>query len=117
MLDAEVVLGCSNTLGESCFFDPLSNQLKWLDIDGKKLWMMDVSDYSKVETYDLPEVAGSFTSIEGSSTEYLMAFAKKFAVYDTSKGIITDTLGNELTEPCRLNDGRVDRQGRFVVGG
>ena len=46
VLDAEVVLKSKNVLGESCFFH--AGMLKWLDIEGKKLWMMNVDDPSQV---------------------------------------------------------------------
>ena len=46
ILDAEVVLKCGNVLGESCFYH--DEQLKWLDIEGKKIWTMNIADTSKV---------------------------------------------------------------------
>ncbi len=72
-----------------------------------------------METYDLPEVAGCFTAIEGKKNEYLMGFAKGFAIFDVATGSITKRIGEPMSEdqPGRLNDGRCDRQGRFVVGG
>ena len=72
-----------------------------------------------MSSYDLPEVAGCFTAIEGSKTEYLVGFAKSFAIFDVKKGSVVKRLGAPIADnqPGRLNDGRCDRQGRFVVGG
>ena len=72
-----------------------------------------------MSSYDLPEVAGCFTAIEGSKTEYLVGFVKSFAIFDVKKGSVVKRLGAQIADnqPGRLNDGRCDRQGRFVVGG
>ena len=46
-----------------------------------------------MSSYDLPEVAGCFTAIEGSKTEYLVGFAKSFAIFDVKKGSVVKRLG------------------------
>ena len=64
----------------------------------------------------LPDRAGSFALVHGSG-QLLVAFAHSIALFDPADGQ-TSILWNLPSSPggVRLNDGRVDRAGRFWCG-
>ena len=118
VFDAERVVNCRNGLGECPLWDDRRGLVCWIDIDGAKFW-----EYNPItkqsESYDLPERPGSFALCQASSKYCLFAFENGPAFYN----IKTNTmLGKRIFsfEPhlkTRLNDGRVDKNGRFIVGG
>lgn len=115
VLDATLIVDCGNTLGEGVQWHPRHRRLYWTDIDNRRLWTCD-------------ENGGRLHHV--TLDERLTAFA--FCDDDRILGAFADGLGwldprtgkRRLFEPympgvdgVRMNDGAVDRQGRFVVGG
>lgn len=115
VVDAALCVPCGNKLGECPLWDDRRRLLCWLDIDGRKFLSFDPS-CGEAKSFDLPARAGSFCISE--SGEYVFAFEDGFSFYDPASGErlrISESFEPELR--TRLNDGRVDRQGRFVAGG
>jgi len=108
-------LPVKNTLGESVLWNELTQAIWWTDIEGKKLLSYGFSS-EVLETYDLPERLGSFAMIAGSAA-LLAAFETGLGIYDPVVRSI-DWLEKIYEKGCgiRLNDGKVDRHGRFWVG-
>lgn len=118
-LTAELVVACGTSLGESPIWDERRQLLLWIDITDSRFWQLDpaeTEEEKRVKSWDVPAVPGSFCLTE--SGEYIFAFHDGFSFYDpeTSRRIpITEDFEPERN--TRLNDGRVDRQGRYVAGG
>lgn len=104
-----------NELGECVLWEDLTETIWWTDIENKKLFSL--AYHSKIlETYNLPARLGSFAMIEGGHT-FLAGFETGLATYEPITGTL-EWLEEIYKEGSgiRLNDGRVDRQGRFWVG-
>ena len=120
-LQAELCLPCGNKLGECPLWDGVRSRLCWLDIEGRRFWQLDPEALNgdgdqAVNSFELPARAGSFCMSEAG--EYVFAFEDGFSFYEPESGARTRiTADFEPGLRTRLNDGAVDRQGRFVVGG
>lgn len=105
--------GC--VLGEGPVWDDRRGVLWLTDIQSAQLLRIDWATRD-IERMTLPERLGSLALIAGDD-RLLCAFASGFALFDPTCGA-TEWL--TTTEPeyrgVRMNDGRVDRQGRFWCG-
>jgi len=108
------VLEVQNQLGECILWDTRVGEALWIDIVGARFWCWTVG--GEPISYSLTERPGSFalTEIPG---RYLGAFESGFAWFEPLSGAF------ELVAPVtaaharlRMNDGRVDRAGRFWAG-
>jgi len=106
----------ANILGECVLWNPDTQMIWWVDIESKKLYSYAYSSQA-LETYNVPERLGSFAMIKGT-TSFMAAFETGLAIYDPAAQSV-DWLEKIYEKGCgtRLNDGRVDRKGRFWVGG
>eukprot|EP00747_Dinoflagellata_sp_TGD_P209433 gnl/TRDRNA2_/TRDRNA2_82832_c0_seq1.p1 gnl/TRDRNA2_/TRDRNA2_82832_c0~~gnl/TRDRNA2_/TRDRNA2_82832_c0_seq1.p1 ORF type:complete len:347 (-),score=51.36 gnl/TRDRNA2_/TRDRNA2_82832_c0_seq1:11-1024(-) len=125
---AELFFSAGNKLGECPLWDVVRQRLCWLDIEGRRFWELDTAEFIRLKAdsdpsaadaaqcFDLPVRAGSFCFCEGG--EYVFAFEDGLSFYEPATGQrcrVTEDFEPGLK--TRMNDGRVDRQGRFVVGG
>jgi len=106
---------CANVLGEGVQWNHRDNCVWWTDIKSNKLYRYH-PDTKDLMQWNTPEAVGCFAFAETDS-RLLLALASGFAWFDPSSGEL-----EWLSKPeahltgNRLNDGRVDRQGRFWVG-
>lgn len=115
---AELVLDCKDTHGEGIVWSLQHQCLFWTDIQGQRISQFDPA-LKILQQYKTPGRVCAFAPREqGKMTEIVAAFESGFAFLDLASGrreniadIDTDILG------VRMNDGRTDRQGRFIVGG
>lgn len=115
MPDVEIIVDCRNTLGEGLVWDADAQRLCWTDIEERRLWMLEPRS-GAVRSFTVPERIGCFAPREKGGL--VVAFASGLAFYDPETGRREDIAPFEPELPhTRLNDGRTDRQGRFVVGG
>jgi L-arabinonolactonase len=102
-------------LGEGPVWDHRLSCLWFTDIQAAQLLRLDWPS-AQLMRYDLPERLGSF-GLTGDPAQLVCAFASGFALYNPAAG---DCAWLHRTEPdyrgIRMNDGRVDRQGRFWAG-
>eukprot|EP01084_Bolivina_argentea_P151145 263850_1 len=112
---AKKILDCKTQLGECCLWDDRKKLLCWIDNVGKKFWTYDpITKESK--SYDCPECPGSFAFCEDGS--YLFAFETGPSFYNIKTQKQSKKIFNfEPNKNTKMNDGRCDRNGRFVVGG
>ena len=116
--EAQRVVNCHNGLGECPLWDDQRGLVCWIDIHDAKFWEYNpITNISNC--YDLPERPGAFALCSKSSNYYLFAFENGPSFYNVKTSTI---LGKRifLFEPhlkTRLNDGRCDKNGRFIVGG
>eukprot|EP00389_Voromonas_pontica_P002075 GDKH01003098.1.p1 GENE.GDKH01003098.1~~GDKH01003098.1.p1 ORF type:complete len:356 (-),score=30.21 GDKH01003098.1:271-1338(-) len=108
-------------LGECPLWD--GENLWWTDIEGKKVYCMQHETKEMVE-FEAPKRVGAFAFMAGPPGRLLCAFEDSVCVVRVdreAKKLVTESkLGDfepESRGKTRLNDGRVDRAGQFIVGG
>jgi L-arabinonolactonase len=115
MYEIKCVVDCQNTLGEGPAWSVDEQKLYWLDIEKSELWRYD-PETGETKAWKTPERAASFAFREKGGL--LVAFESYLAFWDPETGKTTKL---KVMEPdlatTRMNDGRCDRQGRFIVGG
>ncbi|MGD0915357.1 MAG: SMP-30/gluconolactonase/LRE family protein [Thermodesulfobacteriota bacterium] len=115
MCEVKCVVDCQNTLGENPTWSIDAQKLYWLDIEKSELWRYD-PETGETKVWKTPERAASFAFREKGGL--LVAFESCLAFWDPETG---ETTKLKVMEPdlatTRMNDGRCDRQGRFIVGG
>ncbi|GAB3104107.1 SMP-30/gluconolactonase/LRE family protein [Aestuariicella hydrocarbonica] len=101
-----------NKLGESPLWDPRLECLWWVDIQEKSLYAAD-SDGKLLRHWQFSQPV---CSIGLAGQGLVAAFADGFALINDN-GEVTYLTKPELTKgPLRFNDGKADRQGRFLSG-
>jgi L-arabinonolactonase len=107
-------LEVSNILGEGVIWDERNQTLYWTDIESRKFYSWGF--LTGVHHYDCPERLCSFGLTEESDC-FICAFESGFAFFRPLSAQINWLSKVESDLPhTRLNDGRVDRQGRFWAG-
>jgi len=100
-------------LGESPVWDGGEGALYWVDIRGRRVQRRGAD--GTLRHWPTPQDVGSIAL--AAPGQLLLALADGFAMLDLASGAIT--LLAEVVHPrppMRLNDGRTDREGRFVCG-
>ncbi|MGO1120604.1 SMP-30/gluconolactonase/LRE family protein [Rhodovibrionaceae bacterium A322] len=112
---AELLIEMTSNLGEGIQWDSHQNRVRWTDIHGCKLHSCK-ADGSDLQTIELTERLCSFTL--DADGDLLCAFASGLYLFDPESGKkdLIAAFEPDLST-TRLNDGRCDRSGRFVVGG
>ena len=115
MKQAELVIDCPNILGEGVLWDAAAGRLHWVDIESSELWTLDPTSGCFL-THRAPERLTCLAPRRVGG--FVAAFASGFALYDPVTHTREDIAAFEPDRTVtRLNDGRTDRQGRFVAGG
>ena len=115
MKQAELVIDCQNVLGEGVLWDAAASRLHWVDIESSELWTLDPTS-GRVLTHRAPERLTCLAPRRVGG--FVAAFASGFALYDPATDTREDIAAFEPDRTMtRLNDGRTDRQGRFIAGG
>ncbi|WP_020654506.1 SMP-30/gluconolactonase/LRE family protein [Massilia niastensis] len=111
----ELFLDTRHELGECVLWCERTRRLLWTDIPASTLWSHSPST-GKTFSWQLPERLCSF-ALTGSDDRLLLGLASGLAFFTFSTGKVTRICDVEADIPStRLNDGRCDRQGRFVFG-
>lgn len=103
-------------LGECPLWDHRRKRLLWIDSYGQQIWQSN-SDGSDPIVWDLPDIVGSIGLC--SDDRLISGLAGGFAFIDISSPVaIVEWIDDPEPgmEDTRLNDGKVDRQGRFWCG-
>jgi len=111
---ATLLVDARDTLGEGATWCARSGRLYWTDIEGARLSRYDPRDGSHA-TWEMPERLGCFALCEDAGT-LLLGLASRLAFFDPETGAIESIVDVEPGLNTRVNDGRCDRQGRFVFG-
>jgi sugar lactone lactonase YvrE len=105
----------ADQLGECVLWDDVTGAAWWTDIEGRTLHRLDWATGTLTHT-PTPARLASFAFVEGRQ-EFLAAFEDGFALFDPIRGTVGTLVRPEgLGKSHRMNDGRVDRQGRFWAG-
>ncbi|MFP3706544.1 SMP-30/gluconolactonase/LRE family protein [Paraburkholderia tropica] len=109
------IIGSSrDALGECPLWDDRKQILYWIDSHAHLVKSTDLKS-ACVRTWKMPSQIGAIALCE--SGRLLVAEADSFHFLDTETGEVTQFV--DMVHPApnmRLNDGRVDREGRFVIG-
>ncbi len=101
-------------VAESPVWDAYNRRLLFCDIGGKKINALSVDSGAR-ETWELPEVVGSFGLCR--SGRLVVALRHRVVLFDLKSRAVID-LTPAVVEPAtnRLNDGKVGPDGAFWVG-
>lgn len=114
MLRIEVVCEDRDSLGEGPLWDVETERLYWIDSYGPAVHAMDAKGGAK-QSWTLHEPIGSMALRRASGAVLSLRSGFHFLDFETGDvARIVETQPGELRP--RLNDGKVDRQGRFVAG-
>jgi L-arabinonolactonase len=114
------VLGCANHLGEGPVWDAATGVLWWLDGTGRRvgnpsIWRLDPRT-DKVERWILGHDVGALAVRENGTL--VLALDDGFYFFDPATQALEQIVAVDAEQPrSRLNDGKVDRRGRFFAGG
>lgn len=114
-MKADLLVDCKNILGEGVQWNGDHQRVWWTDIHGRALWSCD-ADGGNVEKIDTTERLGSFAF--DPDNNILAAFETGLFRWSLEMDRLERLTHFEPDHASsRYNDGRCDRQGRFVVGG
>ena len=101
-------------LGEGPLWDPLEGVLYWVDSLGRVIHRYDPAT-GEVRHWGLPGEIGSLALRAAGGA--VLALDSGFHTFDFATGAATPIADPERDQPLtRFNDGKVDRQGRFLAG-
>ncbi len=112
-MSATLLVDAQASLGECALWCERSNALWWTDIEGRTLsrWLAGT-----VRQWTLPARVGCFAFCEREG-QLLLGLDSGIALFDSDSEALSDIVPVHNDQPgSRINDGRCDRQGRFVFG-
>ncbi len=113
MLRIEVVNTDRDQLGEGPLWDAAEQALYWIDSYGPAVHRLEVG--GRRSTWPLPEHVGSIALRQGGGA--VCSLQSGFHALDFTTGAVKLLAQAAPPNPrTRINDGKVDRQGRFVAG-
>lgn len=111
----EMIWDARNELGEGPLWDVQEQMLYWVDSKGPTVNRYDPRNGS-VQTWRMPSDIGSMALRERGGA--IVALRDGIFAFDFDTGRCELMVAVEADNPrTRLNDGKVDRRGRFFVGG
>jgi len=114
MLRIEVLGDGRDELGEGPLWDVQEQRLYWIDSHGGAIHRADARGREK-RTWRLPEHIGSMCLRERGGA--VLSLRNGFHFFDFDTGELTGIADPERdSRRTRMNDGKVDRQGRFLAG-
>jgi L-arabinonolactonase len=111
---ATLLLDTKCTLGEGATWCANTGRFYWTDIEGARLWRYDPADGGST-FWRMPERLASF-ALCADERYVLLGLASRLAFFDLTTGETQPIVDVEPGLKTRVNDGRCDRQGRFVFG-
>jgi L-arabinonolactonase len=116
----EAVVDCGNHLGEGPVWDVATSTLWWLDGTGRRvgnpsLWRLQPQT-NRVDHWHLDRDIGALAVRDDGTL--VLALDDGFYFFDPGSEVLELIGLVDAEQPrSRLNDGKVDRRGRFVAGG
>lgn len=117
----ERLVPSSNHLGEGPIWDVEQAALYWVDSTGRRvgqpgIWRFDPRT-GETRTWDVGRDIGAMALCR-DGRRAVLALDDGFYVYDLGTGALDKVAGvDDAPGRARLNDGKVDRRGRFFAGG
>ncbi|MEX3935400.1 SMP-30/gluconolactonase/LRE family protein [Paraburkholderia phymatum] len=111
---AALLVDSQCALGEGATWDARGGFFYWTDIEGARLWRYDPRD-GRSTFWSMPERLSTF-ALCADPHYMLLGLASRLAFFELATGQIEHIVDVEADMNTRVNDGRCDRQGRFVFG-
>jgi L-arabinonolactonase len=111
---ATLLVDAQCTLGEGATWCERSGRFYWTDIEGARLWRYDPRD-GRSTSWAMLERLATF-ALCADPNYLLLGLATHLAFFDLATGETERIVDVEPGMNTRVNDGRCDRQGRFVFG-
>ncbi len=113
-MQIEAIVDCKTILGEGPLWDVAEQRLYWIDSYGGTIYRSK-PDGSDVEQWDVGAKIGSLALRDRGGA--IVSLQDGFHFFDFATGSVTLIDNPDLGGPTiRLNDGKVDRRGRFLAG-
>jgi sugar lactone lactonase YvrE len=113
-MDIDVLVDVKTILGEGPLWDVEEERLYWIDSFGNKVFRC-TPDGREVRAWEVPEKIGSMALRKKGGAVVSLKNGFHFLDFDT--GDCTLIVDPEPEKPTtRINDGKVDKRGRFVAG-
>lgn len=114
-MNIDIVVDVKTTLGEGPLWDVEQQRLYWIDsFDGRVF--RATADGREIRAWDVPAKIGSI-AIRKDGSGCVCSLATGFHLLDFNTGDVTLIHDPEPDKPAnRINDGKVDKRGRFVSG-
>lgn len=110
----EILIDVKTILGEGPLWDVDEQRLYWIDSLGQNVFRC-TAEGSEVRAWDVPGKIGSMALREEGGAVVALQSGFHFLDFETGEcRLIADPEGEMPS--TRLNDGKVDRQGRFLCG-
>lgn len=111
----EIVADVKTTLGEGPLWDVEKQRLYWIDsFDGRVF--RSTHDGREIRAWDVPMKIGSM-ALRKDGSGAIVSLQRGFHLLDFKTGDVELIHDPEPDKPAnRLNDGKVDKRGRFVAG-
>ncbi|MCI1006163.1 SMP-30/gluconolactonase/LRE family protein [Herbaspirillum sp. C7C8] len=114
-MNAQLLVDGHHELGEGVLWCERSQTVFWTDIHASRLWNHDPAS-GATRSWGMPERLCCF-AFTAEAQRLLIGLESRLAFFDLNTGSISPICRIEGDLPTtRLNDGRCDRQGRFVFG-
>jgi len=114
-MQIEVLIDVKTILGEGPVWDVQEQRLYWIDSFGCRIFRC-TADGREVRAWDVPEKIGSM-ALRRNGDGAVVSLASGFHFLDFQTGETQLIVNPEPDKPHnRLNDGKVDRRGRFIAG-
>lgn len=114
-MQIDVLIDVKTTLGEGPLWDIEQQRLYFIDSFGERIFRC-TADGSEVRAWDVPGKIGSM-ALTADGNGAICALGNGFHALDFQSGECTLIADPESNNPNnRLNDGKVDRRGRFICG-
>jgi sugar lactone lactonase YvrE len=114
-LRIEVLVDVKTTHGEGPLWDVESERIYWIDSRGANVFRATHKG-SEVRAWDVPDLVGSI-AIRKDGDGAVVSLRNGFHFLDFLTGDVDLVVDPEPHKPDnRLNDGKVDQRGRFIVG-
>lgn len=113
-MEIKAIVDCKTILGEGPLWDVREQKLYWIDSYGSRIFRADENG-NGVENWEVPEKIGALALRETGGA--VLSLANGFYLFDfaTGKAELVQRLAHK-GPTVRLNDGKVDRKGRFIAG-
>ncbi len=115
MLQIELLIDAKASLGEGPLWDVEEERLYWIDSLGSAVHVCDPKGGGR-RTWKLPEPIGSL-ALRRRGGGAVLSLKSGFHFLDFASGEVQRIVDPDPGKPrIRMNDGKVDRSGRFVAG-
>jgi sugar lactone lactonase YvrE len=113
-MQIEVLVDVKTTIGEGPVWDVQEQRLYWIDVVDGRVFRC-TADGRELRAWDLPESVGSLALRRDGGA--VVSLASGFHFLDFQTGDTQLIVSTAPDKPhTRLNDGKVDARGRFIVG-